>query len=374
MANTTKDLTTLQNEMTASAQGQSSALLDFSVGSIMLAIINAFAAVVLWLQAQILSVSSKTRASTSHDADLDSWMADFNFPRDAASPASGNETFTRYTTTGTASLAVGAQVQTANGSAIYAVMTDSGNPHYDAATASYIIPDGTASVTVPIQALVAGSAGNALAGLINTSATAIPGFDTYTNAAALTNGTDGESDAAYRARFVLWINSLSKGTETAIAAAILGVQSNLQYVLVENEDTLGNPDPGYFYAVIDDGSGVPSDELVAAVTAAIALVRGFTIGWTVIKPTVLDVPVELTITVASGYTGSSVRAAVQNAITNYVNTRGLGNGLPYTRIAQVAYDASPGVANVINVLLNGGTSDIAGSPKQAIRTTSVTVH
>jgi uncharacterized phage protein gp47/JayE len=253
-------------------------------------------------------------------------------------------------------------------------MTDSGNPHYDAATASYIIPDGTASVTVPIQALVAGSAGNALAGLINTSATAIPGFDTYTNAAALTNGTDGESDAAYRARFVLWINSLSKGTETAIAAAILGVQSNLQYVLVENEDTLGNPDPGYFYAVIDDGSGVPSDELVAAVTAAIALVRGFTIGWTVIKPTVLDVPVELTITVASGYTGSSVRAAVQNAITNYVNTRGLGNGLPYTRIAQVAYDASPGVANVINVLLNGGTSDIAGSPKQAIRTTSVTVH
>ncbi|MGC8030527.1 baseplate J/gp47 family protein, partial [Salmonella enterica] len=72
------------------------------------------------------------------------------------------------------------------------------------------------SVTVPIQAVTAGVAGNVTAGSINTIAQAITGIDTVTNAAGLTNGEDAELDADFRARFIHYINSLSKATKAAV--------------------------------------------------------------------------------------------------------------------------------------------------------------
>jgi hypothetical protein len=47
--------------------------------------------------------------------------------------------------------------------------------------------------------------------------------------------------------------------------------------------------------------------------------------------------------------------------------------LPFTRIAQIAYDASEGIANVFNVTVNTATADLAGSAKQVIRAGTVSV-
>ena len=81
----TKDFDTLVEEQAAIVQGSSSrALLDFSIGSILRAIVEAYAAVAMWLQGLILSVLSLTRAATSSGSDLDSWMADFGLTRLAA--------------------------------------------------------------------------------------------------------------------------------------------------------------------------------------------------------------------------------------------------------------------------------------------------
>ncbi|WP_457831287.1 baseplate J/gp47 family protein, partial [Staphylococcus aureus] len=85
----------------------------------------------------------------------------------------------------------------------------------DASQGGYVLANGISSVTVPIQAVTAGVAGNVTAGSINTIAQAITGIDTVTNAAGLTNGEDAELDADFRARVIHYINSLSNATKAA---------------------------------------------------------------------------------------------------------------------------------------------------------------
>jgi hypothetical protein len=82
----------------------------------------------------------------------------------------------------------------------------------------------------------------------------------------------------------------------------------------------------------------------------------------------------MTITTAAGYTHSAVTAIVQAALQNYINTLPLGTSLAYSRLAQVAYDASPGVTNVTAVTLNGGTSDVVATNQQVVKASTVTVN
>jgi hypothetical protein len=72
------------------------------------------------------------------------------------------------------------------------------------------------------------------------------------------NGSDAESDAAFRLRFVEYISSLAKATPAAVDYAITSLQLGLTDVIVENYDYAGNYKPGSFYTVIDDGSGSPT--------------------------------------------------------------------------------------------------------------------
>lgn len=372
MAINTQDFTTLVRNMVAAIQGQSKKLVDLTIGSILRAFVESVAAVAMWLQGLILNVLSMTRAATSTGADLDSWMADFFFYRIAAVAATGNVTFSRFTATGQALVPVGTLVQTGDGSVKFNVVVDTGNPAYSSTLNAYVMADGTYSVTVPVQAQTAGLSGNVSANQINTIAQALTGVDTVTNASGFTNGADAETDTAFRARFELYIASLSKAIKSAIEYAISQVPGVADYKLVENQDYNGNDHPGYFYAIIDDGTGVPSGGLLANVSSAIDAVRGFTINFGVFSPVVLSTNVSMTITAASGYVGATVKANVQAAITSYLNSLKLGEDFQYTRLAQIAYGVE-GVANATSILLNGGTSDISVSDKQVIKAGTITI-
>jgi hypothetical protein len=138
------------------------------------------------------------------------------------------------------------------------VVADTSNPAYDSTQSGYVVPASTASVTVPVSAIVAGSSGNASANTVTVIVGVIPGIDTVTNANSFANGADAESDDAARARFQLWVASLSKATKSAIEYAISSIQQGCFYQVVENQDYAGNTKYGYFYAVVDDGSGSPT--------------------------------------------------------------------------------------------------------------------
>jgi hypothetical protein len=369
----TKTFTDLVRGQVAAVQGAAAGLADFTIGSILRAVVESISQVVLWLQGLILALLSTTRASTSAGADLDSWMADYGFTRFGAATANGSVTFASLSAASARLVPAGATVETADGSQQYVVIADPTNGAWNGALNGFNLPDNTASVTVTVQALVAGSAGNAAIGAINTITSPIVGVDTVTNAAAFASGSDPESDAAFRARFVLYIASLARATKAAVAYAIGTLDLGLSYQIVENLTYGGSPDGGYFYVIVDDGSGATPSGTLNAVYLAIDAYRPIKSTFGVFAASTVVATISLTVTALAGYTHTAVAGAVQAAITAYVDALPVGTALQYFRLAQVAYDASPGVGDVLAVLLNSGTADLACTTEQVIRTSSITV-
>lgn len=368
-----KDFTTLVRDQVTAIQGRAAGLVDFTIGSLLRAITESNASVLQWLQQLIVTLLATTRASTSSGADLDSWMADFGFFRLSASFATGSVTYSRFTPTNSALIPIGALVGSTDGSQQYAVTIDTTNALYNATLGGYLIPAGTASATVPVMASTAGAAGNALIGTVTIIVGTISGVDTVTNSAVFTNGVDPEGDSAFRARFVLWVQSLSKATKAAIGYALSSMQQGVSYTLTENQDYSGNTLYGYFYAVVDDGSGAPSGAFLATAAAAIESVRGFTTRYGVFAPVRVTANVSMTITTDITVTHSVVVAQVNLALQAYIASLTLGQILPYTQLAAIAYGVSPAITNVSGVLLNGSTADLGATNKQVIRPGTVTV-
>lgn len=373
MANlTTYSFSQLVSNFATSVQASASSLLDFTVGSVLRAIAQATAGVLLWLQAIILQLLTVTRASTSVGIDLDSWMADFSFTRLAAVAATGQVTFSRFTSSQQAVVPVGTGVQTSDGTQTFAIALDTTNSAYNAILNGYIINAGVSSVNVPVKAAVAGSRGNIQANTLTVITTPIPGVDTVNNSAAFSNGINAESDAAFLVRFALYIASLSKATKAAVGYAITSVQQGLNYTITENQDYGGGVDDGFFYVVVDDGTGSPSTPLLNAVGSAIEAVRGLTIRYAVFAPVVETANVVMSITTATGYTHATVVGAAGVALQNFINSLTLGTALPYTQLAAIAYSV-PGVINVSGVTLNSGTSDLAATNQQVIKAGTITI-
>lgn len=373
MTISSKTFTTLVSDQVTAIQASASALIDFTIGAPLRAIVEANAAMVLWLQGLILHLLAVTRAATSSGADLDSFVLDFGMTRLAAVAATGRVTFARFTPTLQATIAVGVAIQTADGTQSFTVIADLTNGAYNAGLGAYVIAAGTSSASVTVRAVTAGAGANVAGGQINTLTSALPNVDTVSNALAFTNGADAETDTALRARFVAYIASLSKATKNAIGSAIMNVQPGMHYTLVENQTYAGVTQLGYFFAVVDDGTGAPSGAILAAVGTAIDNVRPFTSTFGLFSPVVLTSNVAMTVTVASGYDVTATKAAVQAALLALINGLQLGGTLPFTRLLQTAYDASPGVVNVTGTTLNGGTADITSTTYQVIKAGTVVV-
>lgn len=363
----------VQEEAAAIQAGSTGVLADFSIGSILRAAVQSFAAVVMWLQSLILQLLTTTRAATSTGTDLDSWMLDYGLKRLSAVAASGTVTFARFTPTLQATIPVGALVQSSDGSRRYTVIADTTKPTYNPALKAYVIPAGTASADAAISAVVAGAAGNALAGSVNTLGQAISGIDTVSNALALINGADKESDAAFRARFVAYIGSLSKATTAAVNYSVTSLGQGLTDKIVEAYDYAGNYKPGYFYAIVDDGTGAPTSTTLNAAATAIDAVRACGVQFNVFGPSSVTANVALAVTLAAGYDGPTVRAAVRSAIIAYITALDMGQPLLWSRLYQVAYSTSPGITAVTGLLVNGTSSDVAATAKQVVVPGTVTV-
>ena len=223
----------------------------------------------------------------------------------------------------------------------------------------------TASVNVPVLAATPGAGGNVQAGAISVITSPISGVDTVTNAAAFTNGVNAEADSSFRSRFVAYLASLSKATKAAVGYAITSLQQNVYYTLTENQNYNGTTNVGYFYVVVDDGTGYPSNTLLTNASNAINAIRPLGSTFGVFAPSVETANVTMTITSASGLNHATVVGNVGLALQAFINGLTLGTSLPYTQLAAIAYGVS-GVTNVSGVLLNAGTSDLAATQQQKI--------
>ncbi len=369
-----QNFSTLVSNAAASVQGSARQLLDLTVGSTLRAILEANAALALWLQWLIVQVLATTRAATSNGTDLDSFVADFSVTRLPASQAAGQATFSRFTSTLQALIQPGTTLRTSDGSQTFTVTVNTTNPAWNVAQSGYILGAGISNVTVPISAVTAGSAGNVQAGAISLLASAVPGVDLVTNAAPLAGGLDPEADTALRIRFGSFLSSLARSTPLAIGYAIQSVQQGLSYTLQENVSPDGSLRMGSFVVTVDDGSGSPASALLARVATAVDAFRPIGSLYTVQPPSVIIANVSLAIATPSGANHATTAANVVLALTSVINTLPIGASLPWSRLTQIAYAADPNVINVTAVLLNLGTSDLSPLPNGLIKTGTVQVN
>lgn len=380
----TKSFAQIVNDFAAAAQAESLTPLDFTVGSVFLALAQAHTGSVDWLQKLYLFALLVERLQTSQGGWVDTWTADYmppvdgsNSPRLPATPATGQVTFSRNTPQSQAVIPVGSLVATFDGSQVYQVYADSTNTAYSATIVpggGFIVPANQTSLNVGVRALNPGTAGNALANTITLIRTAIIGIDSVNNPAAFATALDEESDDALKARFKDYIASLAAGTEGAIKYAVEQLQQGLQVTIHENIDSNGATDYGAVTVYVDDGSGTPSDTIVQNAANAVNAVRAAGVRATVLGATTLSANVSLNVVINTSYKAQLVLGAVTNSVGAFVNSLGLENPLYFTELASVAYQASPGVANVHGVVLNGLIeTDLTPAMGQTIKIGTLTV-
>ena len=351
--------TTVANQVSA-IQTQCSALISFTTGSILRAVVNSNAAVAMWLQGLTLQVMALTRFATSFGSDADSWGLDWGHFRAAAAYSTGYVTFSRFTATTTAFIPLGTLVMTADRTQQFSVIADPTNPAYSDTMGGYTLPGGTSGLTVLCQSTTANAAANVNPGMISLLATGISGVDYVTNALAFTAGTNGESDADYKSRFPAYLQTLARGTPLAISSAIEATQSGAQCTVVENTTYGGASQPGYCTVIVDDGTGAPNATFLNNCTTLVNAYRAGGIQYGVFGPSIITVNVTYTLTTAGAGTAHANAITVsQAAVTTFINALPDGATLAWSQLYQVIYDSAPGViTDVTNLLVNGGTSDL----------------
>ena len=202
----------------------------------------------------------------------------------------------------------------------------------------------------------------------------MPGIDSVTNGSATLKGIDAESDAAFRIRFVDFIASRSRATLSSIGYAVSSIQQGLSYAIQENVDPTGRTSLGSFVVTVDDGTGAPSTVLLSTIQLAIDAVRPVGSIFSVQAPTVVSAGLSMNIAVATGTVKAPVQALVGNALISYIDSLPIGENLPLTKIAQIAYEASRLIVNVSQVLINGSENDLVPGLTGVIKTGTVAVN
>jgi len=315
-----------------------------------------------------------TRAASSADADLDSWMADFGLSRLPARSSTGMATLSRFASSSTAFVPVGALIRTSDAAQTFAVVADTSSVFWSSERNGYMLPVGVGSGEVPVQAQAPGSAGNVQAGTLTMLASALPGIDGVSNSAPFSDGMEQETDAALRSRFQTFLASRSRATRAAIGHAISSVQQGLAYAIVENVDSCGSPSMGNFVITIDDGSGSPSDVLLSAAYAAVDAVRPLGSTFSVRSPTLVPVTVSVTIVTEKGTDRNAAIGSLASVITSHINALPIGASLLITRIAQLAYDADARIETVGSILLNSVAMDLTPPANGVVKTNQIVVN
>lgn len=204
---------------------------------------------------------------------------------------------------------------------------------------------------VNAQAAAPGSGGNVPAGSIVHMIAPPTGIEACTNNVAFTGGGDGESDDELRTRVLAGYRSLQNGGN---AAYYRSVAMNVGGVAAVNVVPRARG-RGTVNVVVASEAGVPSEQLVAEVSAAMEARREICVDVDVSAAAAVNVDVELQVETADGFDGDAVHAAVESALGALCGGANMGHDLLVADIANAVYN-TPGVKRY-NIVMP--TEDIA---------------
>jgi uncharacterized phage protein gp47/JayE len=277
----------------------------------------------------------------------------FDFPKLAAVAASGN---VRVTITAQA-----ADVKIPSGT----IFTPVGAALTFASRADVTVAAGATYADVYVTCATAGTSGNLPAATSFSLQPQPSGYVSAANTGAFTTGTDDETDAQQKARFVSYINSLQRGTVAAVKYGLsIANVTDANGIIIEQVVASNVVEPwitdntqpvGYVQAYIHNGVNGASADLLAQAKQVVygyyktdgTAVPGYKAAGArvdITAATVISVNVTGTIFVASGYVAADVKTSVQNAISNYLTELNVGVPAQYATLVQLAMD-TPGVSD-----------------------------
>jgi len=174
--------------------------------------------------------------------------------RNQAAKSSGLLVFSRNTTTGTVTIALGTKVRTSTGAEFITTVAGSITPTSPEQISGHGV--GKDSGQIAAQAVLPGISGNVVANTIIRFVSRPAGVDSVTNPTAFAWGSDKESDDSFRNRIKRFVSSLGRSTIEAIEEAVRGaidVASGATILFAKAVEDVVNPGNATLY--IDDGTG-----------------------------------------------------------------------------------------------------------------------
>lgn len=211
-------------------------------------------------------------------------------------------------------------------------------------------------VSVPVQAEVAGAGANVPVGAIRFFPVTLPGLAAVTNAQAVIDGVDEESDEALRERYLERVQQPATSGNAAHyrqwAKEIAGIGDAKVFPLWSGPGTVR-------VVVVNTSMQPPTAGLVAAVAAHIEAMRPIGATVTVAAASSVAINVSASVVLAAGYTQAQVRAALEAALDSYLQAIAFVETLVrYNYIAALLLDVA-GVVDFSGLTLNGGTANVA---------------
>ena len=289
----------------------------------------------------------------SYGAYLDLIAAAAGLIRKAATYATGDLTIT------------GTEGTTIPAGFVFATPSTAIAPNIEYTAEKTVVIDGTFTAIVPVKCKEPGPDGNVPANSITLMVSPISGIATINNEAAMTGGTEDESDDELRERIrERDLNNASSfvGNDADYKRWAKEVDGVGDVTVIPEWDGAGT---GTVKLIVMDSAGAPASEAILddvydhIMSDAERDLRLAPIGaiLTVATATLLPIDVEATLTLEDGAELPAIIAAFEAALTEHFVKAKEDGSVKYTRVGSLLSETE-GVADYTGLTVNGGTANV----------------
>jgi phage-related baseplate assembly protein len=339
-------------------------LTDFNQGSVVSTLLRAVAYEFTALYAQLDEAYRRAFIDQANGVGLENVVALLGIRRKAPLAATGSVTFSRRRATGTA-------VPVPSGTRV----ADRAGRTF-ATTVPASIPAAGLTVTVLVEALVAGPDGNVAPGTIVVMPTPPSGVDGVTNSAPLTGGTDAEPDDQLRERAKHALERVGNATLDAIRFSVLGIDGVSGATVTDR----GGDDSVPLGEVWVRWAGEDDADVAAQVEQAVENTRAAGVVARTMRISEVFVSGAL-YAIGEPQAPDTAAAVLRDRVVASLAALDIGEPLSSRRLASFAYDV-PGLAEVAETALtyrrpDGSTGPVGDTflvgPTDVVRPGEVTV-
>lgn len=180
----------------------------------------------------------------------------------------------------------------------------------------------------------------------------------------LRGGSNRETNDEYRARFVDFLNSLSKSTFLAVRAAVQSIPDLESYVLVEYR-----PAVGWFTLYVDDGTDTPPQTLIDVAKQTLDKDKALGIAYKVLPMTkrLVDLDLTLRIDLTQVTDTAALQDDVRQRLTKLLAGYQFGQALYLSRVIEEVHQ----VPGILQVVVNAPLTDVLPNVEEAVRLGSI---